>query len=285
MTPSRPASRAEVREGQLAAAPRARRSDVARQIAVCAAVLFAMVCGLFGSGLLGGGISEAQGGALDADATLFAPGRPAFSIWSVIYLGLIGYAVWQALPQQRAAGRQRSVGWWIAATAVLNGLWVLVALLAPLPATVAVMVLLLATLCVTFHRVVLTAEVRSTWTDLVLIDGVTGLHLGWVSVATVANVAAWLQLIVHGDLGGAEGWIAVGMLGALLVIGLTTSAVTQWRVAPPWAMAWGAVWIGTERLSGLPFSPLVGWTAIGVAVVLFAVPLVLRIAVALRSGD
>lgn len=284
MTGSRPASRAEVREGQLAA-PRSRRSDVARQVAVCAAVLFALLCGLFGSGVLGGGIREAQGGALDADATLIAPGRPAFGIWSVIYLGLIGYAVWQALPRQRVAGRQRSVGWWIAGTAGLNGLWVLVALLAPLPMTVAVMVLLLATLCVTFHRVVLTAEVRSPWADLVLIDGVTGLHLGWVSVATVANVAAWLQLVVHGDLGGAEGWIAAGMLVVLMAVGLTTSALTGWRVAPPWAMAWGAVWIGVERLAGTPSSPLVGWTAVGVAVVLFAVPLALRLAVALRAGD
>lgn len=283
MAPSRPASRAEVREERLAAAPRAHRSDAARQIVVGAAVLFALVCAVFGSGLVGGGVREAQGGALDADATLLAPGRPAFAIWSVIYLGLIGYAVWQALPGQRAAGRQRSVGWWIAGTAMLNGAWLLAALFAPLPATVVVIVLLLATLCVTFRQVVLTAEVRSPWTDLVLIDGVTGLHLGWVSVATAANIAAWLQPLV--DVGEAAEWVAVGVLGALLVIGLLTSGLTAWRVAPPWAMAWGAAWIGVERLVGAPANALVGWTAVAVAVLLFAVPLLLRLAVALRSGD
>lgn len=284
MTSSRPASRAEVREGRLAAATRGRRSDVVRQIAVGVAVLFALACGLFGSGLLGGsGMQDAQGGALDADATLLAPARPAFMIWSVIYLGLIAYVVWQALPGQRASERQRAVGWWIAGTAVLNGLWVIMALAAPLVATVVVIVLLLALLCWTFRRVVVTAQVRSPWTDLVLIDGVTGLHLGWVSVATAANITAWLQTLV--DAGDSADWIAVGLLAALLVIGLATSGVTAWRVAPPWAMAWGAAWIGVARLTGSPESTLVGWTAVAVAVILFAVPLVLRLAVALRSGD
>jgi hypothetical protein len=285
MTSARPASRAEVREERLATQPQGRRSDVVRQIVVVAAVVFALACALFGSGLVGGGgVREAQGGALDADATLLAPGRTAFAIWSVIYLGLIGYAVWQALPRQRATIRQRSLGWWIAGTAALNGLWLLMALFAPLVATAVVIVLLLAALCVTFRLTALTAQARSPWTDLVLIDGVTGLHLGWVAVATTANITAWLQPLVEVDDATAE-WIAVGLLAALLVIGLVTSGVTAWRVAPPWAMAWGAVWIGVERLTGAPANTLVGWTAIGVAVLLFAVPLLLRLTAALRSGD
>ncbi|HET8928005.1 MAG TPA: tryptophan-rich sensory protein [Microbacterium sp.] len=284
MTSSRPASRAEVREERLAAASPGGRSDLARQLTVGVAVLFALTCGVFGSGLLGGsGMQDAQGGALDDDATLLAPASTAFSIWSVIYLGLIGYVIWQALPGQRASARQRAVGWWIAGTAVLNGLWVLMAMLAPLVTTVVVIVLLLALLCWTFRRVVMTSEVRSPWTDLVLIDGVTGLHLGWVSVATAANITTWLQPMV--DVGDSAEWIAVGVLGALLVIGLVTSGVTGWRVAPPWAMAWGAVWIGVARLTGSPESAVVGWTAVVVGVLLFAVPLLLRLAVALRSGD
>ena len=67
-------------------------------------------------------MQDLQGGALDADATYLAPARPAFSIWSAIYLGLIAYTVWQAMPGQRASSRQRALGWWIALTMVLVNL-------------------------------------------------------------------------------------------------------------------------------------------------------------------
>jgi hypothetical protein len=50
-------------------------------------------------------------------------------------------------------------------------------------------------------------------------------------------------------------------------------------------MSWGVLWIGIERLTGEPYSPAVGWTAVVIAGILFVVPTLLRIGVALRSGD
>lgn len=259
-------------------------TDVARQIVVAVAVVGALTCGFLGSGSLGGpSIRDAQGGALDADASLLAPGRPAFGIWLVIYAGLIAYAVWQLLPRQRAAERQREIGWWIAATAVLNGLWIVTAVSATLWATLVVIVLLLVALILTFRRAVLTAHPGSSWLDLLLIDGVTGLHVGWVTLATVANAAALLGSVGAWNTGD-EAWAAV-VLVSLLFLGLIASGVSGWRVAPPWAMGWGVLWIGLARLHGEPASAVVGWTGIAVAITLFLVPLVLRVATALRSGD
>src|SRR5690606_41382705 len=51
--PSFPTRRSSDLEERLAAAPTGRRSDIARQVAIGVAVLFALACGLFGSGLLG----------------------------------------------------------------------------------------------------------------------------------------------------------------------------------------------------------------------------------------
>ncbi len=261
-----------------------RDSDVARQAVVVVAVVFALVAAVFGTGLTGGtSVRDLQGGALDADATLLAPGRPAFGIWSVVYLGLLAYAVWQALPSQRAAARQRSLGWWIAGTAVLNGLWLLTAQYGALWMTVVVIALLLIALCLAFRRTVTTAETRSPWLDLVLIDGVTGVHLGWVSLATVANVTAWLATIVPAS--PFDEALAVVVLVLVLGVGLVASGRSGWRVAPPWAMAWGALWIGIERLAAEPASALVGLSAIVAAAVLFVVPAVLRLAAALRPPD
>ncbi len=85
-----------------------------------------VVCSFLGSGAgAGTPVSEAAGGALSSDATAVAPGGAAFSIWTLIYLGLIGLAVWQALPGHRANARQRQAGWWIAASMLLNATWIL----------------------------------------------------------------------------------------------------------------------------------------------------------------
>lgn len=277
-------SRAELRARATRPPHEWRGTDVARQVVVILAVCGAIACGLVGSGSSGGpSIRDAQDGALDADASLLAPGRPAFGIWLVIYAGLIAYAVWQALPRQRAAARQRATGWWIAATAALNGLWIVTALFATLWATVVVIALLLTALIATFRRAVLTAHPGSSWLDLLLIDGVTGLHVGWVTLATVADAAALASALGVWNAGD-EAWAAV-VLVSLLFVGLIGSAVAGWRVAPPWAMAWGALWIGIARLTGEPASVVVGWTGVGVAIGLFLVPLILRVATALRSGD
>src|SRR6478735_1235572 len=160
--------------------------DLVRQIVVISATVYMLIAAAVGSGLLGGtSVQDLQGGALAADGSFLAPASPAFSIWSVIYLLLIAYAVWQALPSQRSRERQRALGWWIAATAVLNGTWLVLAQFATLGLTVAGIALLLVVLCFTFVRTVrFPAE---GVLDSVLIDGATGLHLGWVSLATVAN--------------------------------------------------------------------------------------------------
>ena len=101
-------------------------SDRTRQIGVTLAEIFCVLGTLVGVGVIGTRVEESSGGSLSADATLLAPAGPAFSIWSVIYVGLAAYTVWQWLP---AAGRSelaRRTGWLFAASMVLNAAWLLV---------------------------------------------------------------------------------------------------------------------------------------------------------------
>lgn len=254
-----------------------RPRDVARQIVVIAAVVFMIIAAMVGVGLFGGtNVRELQGGALDADATVLAPGRQAFSIWSLIYVLMVGYAVWQALPGQRARERQRAAGWWIAATAVLNGCWLLAAQFLNLLATVIVIVLLVAALSVTIR--ILVARPSRRWSDIVLADATVGLHLGWVSLATVANVTAWLaaEVVPEQSEAAADGWgvtvlVVVALLGAAIAWG------TRGRLAPGLAMAWGLVWIGVARTTAEPDSTPVAVTAWIAAAVVVAVPVFMRI--------
>lgn len=247
--------------------------DLARQIAVISAFCFMIIAAMVGTGLLGGTpVQDLQDGALDADGSYLAPATSAFSIWSVIYVGLFAYTVWQAFPRQRGRSRQRALGWLIAGTMVLNGLWLVTAQFATLPLTVLAIVLLLALLGVTFRRAVV--QPGRGWRDALLIDGVTGLHLGWVTLATVANTAAWLTTLVPADAAESATLWGVLVLIVVAVIGVAIAWASHWRIAPGLAMAWGLVWIGVGRLAFEPESTAIGVTAIIVAVIVIAVPLV-----------
>lgn len=258
-----------------------RGSDLARQISVISAVVFMIIAAMVGTGLFGGtNVRDLQGGALDADATMLSPGRPAFSIWSVVYVLMIAYAVWQALPGQRSRDRQRAAGWWIALTAVLNGGWLLAAQFLNLVVTVIAIVVLLAALGATFRILVRTPP--TGWADRILMDTTVGIHLGWVTLATVANITSWLAADVVAPLEERTQVIwAVIVLCVVAVVGiaLAIGTRTRWargRIAPALAMAWGLVWIGVERLTGEPHSAGVAIAAFIVAAVVLAAPFVLR---------
>ncbi len=109
----------------------------------------------------------------------------------MIYTGLAGLAVWQALPKHREDPRQRSTGWWTAASLVLNAVWIGTVQLGSVWLSVVVISVLLLVLVKTFGA--LLADRPRTRVEAVLVDGSIGLYLGWVSIATVANVAAALR--------------------------------------------------------------------------------------------
>lgn len=250
--------------------------DVIRQIVVVSAAVFMLIAAMVGTGLFGGtAVQDLQGGALDQDGSFLAPARSAFGIWSVIYIGLLAYTVWQALPGQRANHRQRHLGWFIAATMVLNGLWLVTAQFLNLPLTVIGIVVLLVALSLTFRRAV--ADPPDGWVDGLLIDVVTGLHLGWVTLATVANIAAWLTQIAPSSWGVYPHAIGVAVLVVVGIIGVAIAWVSGWRFAPGLAMGWGLSWIGVARLSGEPHSDLIGTVAFIVAAVVAVPPVVLTI--------
>lgn len=246
------------------------KSDRVRRIVVALTVAGAVIAAVFGSGLMGGGgIPDAAGGAFAADATVLAPAGLAFAIWSVIYLGLVAYALWQLVPAQAAKPLHRSVGYGIAASALLNAVWIVCVQAWRIAESFVIIVILLGVLLVTFVRVCRRRR-RGTVAEIVLVDGMIGLYLGWVTVAAAANLAAWLADI------GVEAWDAApGVPGTitLIVFGLV-AIFTAWRggrLAPAFATTWGLVWIAVGRWAEAPAAPVVATTAIVLAVVVVVI--------------
>lgn len=224
---------------------------------------------LVGFGVLGTSVEESSGGALSADATLLAPGGTAFSIWSLIYLGLFAYTVWQWLPGSTDNPRAKATGWLAGVSMLLNAAWILVTQQGWVWLSVGVIAALALVLGLIMRR--LTALEPRGWADRIILDGTFGAYLGWVAVATVANIAA-----AGADSGlsvnpGADEGIAVAVLAAAAGLGVLFAYTIGGRFAVAAAMAWGLGWIAIARLFDEPASTIVGIAAIAAVAVVIAV--------------
>jgi len=234
-----------------------------QQIVVTLAALVWIGGTLIGLGLVGGGGVENQGGGLFSDsATLIAPQGPAFSIWSVIYLGLAGYVVWQWLPAVADSRWARVTRLPAAAAIALNGLWLLVVFAGWILVSVLVMIGIVLSLGLVLRR---TAGLpRQGLGADIWVSATFGLYLGWICVATCANIASWLVgLGVPADT-TLSTWLTVAVLAtvvaiAAVLLGRTDQRLFQAGLAV--AVVWGTAWVASGRLTGELRSDVVGVAA------------------------
>lgn len=235
------------------------RNDRFRQVAVTASALFMIIGTLFGIGVIGTRVEETAGGSLSATATLLAPAVRAFSIWSVIYAGLIAYVVWQWLPANTASERARRIGWLASLSMILNAVWLLVTQVGWLWASVVVIVGLVVTLGLLMRDL---GTIKATTTaEKIVVDGTFGLYLGWASVATAANITATLVDSGVNPGGLVSEIIAVAVLAVAAGIGVMLAVVLGGRIGIAAAMAWGLGWIAVGRLADQPNSTITGIAA------------------------
>lgn len=121
-------------------------------------------------------------------------------------------------------------------------------------------VLLLIVLIVAF-RVCRTSPPTSNL-DAVVTDGTVGLYLGWVCVATVANITA--ALVAAGFDGWGippEAW-SVAVVSLAGIVGIALAIWDHGRIAPTLSLGWGLAWVAVARLSDAPESMATGIAAI-----------------------
>lgn len=250
-------------------------SDRTRQVGVTAAAVFCAVGTLIGTGVLGTEVADSAGGALAADATLLAPAGPAFSIWSVIYLGLAAFTVWQWLPGRAGDPRMRRIGWLAAASMVLNAVWLLVTQRDWIWVSVLVILALVAVLAALMSRLVQSSA--STLLERIVVDATFGLYLGWVCVATCANIAAAFVSSGVTPSAGVADLLAVLVLIAVAGLGVALAARLHARWAVALAAAWGLAWIAVGRLLDAPESTITGIAAAIAAIVVLGAVVIVRV--------
>src|SRR4030043_1548582 len=166
--------------------------DIVRQIFVTLTILATIVVNVLANALPING--QNTGAISDRFQVYFVPAGYVFSIWGVIYIGLIALATFQALPSQRENPRMRSTGWWITLGGLANIAWIFLWHYEQFPLTLIAMMVLLGTLIITYLRLGIgrsTAPAAEKFAARVPFS----IYLGWITVATVANVTSWLYFL------------------------------------------------------------------------------------------
>ena len=121
--------------------------------------------------------------------TGFTPAGWVFSIWSLIYLGLIAFSIYavRAGPSQ-AARIERILPAYLLSCAG-NAVWIFMWHFEVMLGSLACMLLILAGLIAVYVR--LYASPPASLAERVCVDMSFSLYLGWISTAALANTAAW----------------------------------------------------------------------------------------------
>ena len=158
----------------------------------------------------------------DALPSYFTPAGYTFSIWGLIYTALLGFIVYQALPGQRNRRFLGQVGWLFAASSVFNVAWLFSWHYGLYALSIVLMVALLLTLVAIYLRLEIgRRHPELSITDKILVHFPFSLYLGWITVATIANIAGvaaywgWDGFSVSGPT-----WSAIMMLVAAAVAGV-----------------------------------------------------------------
>ena len=215
--------------------------DILRQISVVITILATIVINGLANALPLNGLQTGE--ISDRFQVYFVPAGYVFSIWGLIYLGLIVYAVFQALPSQRENPRLRSTGWWVSLSGLANIAWIFLWHYEQFPLTLLAMLLLLATLIVTYLRLG-TRRTSAPIAERLAVRLPFSIYLGWITVATVANVTSLLDYLKWDGFGlSPELWMGI-ILAAVTVIAVLMNFTRRdlaYALVLLWALAGIAV--------------------------------------------
>ena len=181
----------------------------------------------------------------DSIPSLFTPAGYVFSIWGVIYLALIAFAVYQALPAQRNNPRLEKIGWWFTISNLFNSAWIFAWHYLQFGLSLVIMLGLLASLLILYTKAGI-GKTSANWKEKLFLDVPFGIYLGWIAVATIANVSTVLLMIDWNGFGIApEIWtIVVLLVGTALAVAM---AFLRKEIAYPLVAVWAFIGIYNAR--------------------------------------
>jgi len=245
----------------------AQNSTVLKWANILAFVLTVLVNSLAGSTTILGGKDTAQ--ISDANPTLITPAGYVFSIWGVIYILLAIFVAFQALPSEKGKDYKKSIGWLFVLSSILNIAWLFLWQFEYLTLSVPLMFLLLATLITIYLRLNIgkaTVELH----EKLAVHVPFSTYLGWITIASIANVAVTLVSVNWDGFGiNPETWATL-----IIVVALTITIVvlaTRKDIAYSFVIVWALVGIAAGQSENQNIVTLTQASAIVVLIALAAI--------------
>jgi hypothetical protein len=219
-----------------------------RQISVVVVTLATLAVNILADALPINGLNT--GRISDNFHVYFVPAGYVFAIWGIIYIGMLAYAFYQALPAQKENPRLQATGWWVVLGGFANSAWIFLWHYQQFVGTLAAMLVLLASLIAVYLRLgtgEITVSRSETWNVRIPFS----IYLGWITVATVANVTDVLDFLNWKAFGiSPQIWFLVVLVAVLAIC--TLMSWTRRDVAYILVILWALVGIG-EKSNAEPF--------------------------------
>jgi tryptophan-rich sensory protein len=201
--------------------------DRLRQLAVVVALAATLYINYLANALPINGRTPAE--ISDSFPSLVTPAGYVFAIWGLIYLGLIAYAIYQALPSRAGDPRLRAVGWLFVLSCLFNSAWIFLFHYGQYAATEVVMLGLLGSLIAIYLRLGTGRTAPAGRAEALALRLPFSLYLGWITIATIANTTILLLDIGWGGWGlPPEAWAVL-----VLMAGAGINAAIAWRHRDP----------------------------------------------------
>jgi benzodiazapine receptor len=242
--------------------------DVVRQWITMLTVIALIVMNILANALPFNGLSTAT--ISDSFKVFFVPAGYVFAIWGLIYIGLLAYGIYQALPAQKENPRLRRAAAPFVVGSLANIAWLFFWHYGVFALTVVAMLILLASL-IMVYQILGVNQVSVSKGERWAVHVPFSIYLGWISVATIANITDLLWYVGWNGFGLApEVWTVI-MLTVTVVLAFAM-ALLRGDVAYLLVLVWALAGIGVKQAA----TPLVSTSAFVCAgLVLVAVGLAL----------
>lgn len=190
-------------------------------------------------------------------AVQIIPANYAFAIWGLIYLGLFGFGLYQLLPNQRQQSSLQSIRPLLILACIAQAIWVFFFLSSQFWLSVLAMVGILIPLIGIYLRLGVGQQPVAR-TEKWLVQVPFGIYLGWISVATIVNVAIALYSQGWTGWGIPEAWTILMMA---IAVTLAATLTIQYREAAfSLVIVWALIAIAIRQVNS-------GWI-VGTAIIL-----------------
>jgi benzodiazapine receptor len=219
------------------------KKGLVRQWVVVVAVIATIVVNGLANALPLNG--QTTGEISDRFQVYFVPAGYVFSIWGLIYLGLAAYAIYQVLPAQRESPRLERIGYLFALSCLANIVWIFLWHYEVFVGTLVAMLAFLGLLIAIYLRLGI-GRAQVSRAERWLVHLPFSIYLGWITVATIANVTSLLDYLGWDGGGIAPAWWAVIMLVAATAITALVS-LTRGDVAYVLVIIWAFMGIAIKH--------------------------------------